>query len=65
MRWLEGWKQAVRTVHLMVGVPDYETYRAHRAAAHPGEPAMDRDQFYRTATDRRFGGGAGRINRCC
>jgi uncharacterized short protein YbdD (DUF466 family) len=55
----------VRTIHLMVGVPDYETYRAHRAADHPGEPVMDKDQFYRAATDRRFGGGAGRINRCC
>jgi uncharacterized short protein YbdD (DUF466 family) len=65
MPWRKAWKQMVRTIHLMVGVPDYETYRAHRAADHPGEPVMDKDQFYRAATDRRFGGGAGRINRCC
>jgi uncharacterized short protein YbdD (DUF466 family) len=29
-----------RTARLMIGVPDYETYVAHRRAKHPQEPIM-------------------------
>ena len=29
-----------RAARLMVGVPDYETYVAHRRAKHPNEPIM-------------------------
>ena len=29
-----------RTARLMIGVPDYETYVAHRRANHPQEPVM-------------------------
>ena len=48
---------------LMVGVPDYEAYLAHRRAAHPHEPAMSRKEFHRLATERRYARGA--VGRCC
>lgn len=58
-------RQFVRTAHLMVGHPDYEAYAAHRRAVHPGEPIMTRTEFHRERTERRFGGGADGISRCC
>ena len=54
-----------RTARAMVGVPDYDTYVAHRAAAHPGEPVMSRAEFVAERMEKRFGGGAGGISRCC
>jgi uncharacterized short protein YbdD (DUF466 family) len=65
MRWREGLKAAARTARLMVGVPDYDAYLAHRRAQHPEEPAMSRAEFFMERTERRFGGGAERIGRCC
>jgi uncharacterized short protein YbdD (DUF466 family) len=65
MRWRELLGRAAETARLMVGVPDYETYAAHRRSAHPGEPVMTRTEFHRERTERRFGGGADRIGRCC
>lgn len=51
------------TAHLMVGLPDYQRYVAHRRARHPGEPVMSRSEFVRERSDHRYGGrGAGR---CC
>jgi uncharacterized short protein YbdD (DUF466 family) len=61
----EALKQIAQTARLMVGVPDYDYYAAHRRAEHPGEPVMSRSEFYRERTERRFGGGANRIGRCC
>lgn len=61
----EALRQFVRTAHLMVGHPDYDAYVAHRRAAHPGEPLMSRAEFHRNRTERRFGGGAEGISRCC
>jgi uncharacterized short protein YbdD (DUF466 family) len=63
MRLREALKRARQTARLMVGLPDYETYLAHRRAAHPGEPAMSRDAFHRERTERRYGAGA--TGRCC
>ncbi|HEY0149078.1 MAG TPA: CstA-like transporter-associated (seleno)protein [Allosphingosinicella sp.] len=65
MRWHEAFAQAAKTARLMVGVPDYDTYAAHRRADHPGEPVMTRAEFHRERTERRFGGGPDRIGRCC
>lgn len=65
MQWREACKQLARTARLMVGVPDYEYYVAHREAAHPDEPVMSRAEFHRERTERRFGGGPDRIGRCC
>ena len=49
---------------LMIGVPDYDTYVAHRREAHPGEPVMSYAEFFRDRQDARYGG-KGRIGRCC
>ena len=65
MPWREAWRQCARMARLMVGVPDYEAYAAHRKAAHPGETVMSRAEFLKNRTERRFGGGADRIGRCC
>lgn len=63
MRWREAARQAARTARLMVGLPDYDAYAAHRLAEHPGEPLMSRAEFHRDRTERRYGAGA--TGRCC
>lgn len=65
MRLREAFEGAARTARLMVGVPDYEVYVAHRRAAHPDEPVMSRADFHRNRIERRFGGGSEGISRCC
>ncbi|HEX8192690.1 MAG TPA: YbdD/YjiX family protein [Allosphingosinicella sp.] len=62
MRWREAARRAAETARLMVGLPDYDRYLAHRRARHPGEPAMSRAEFHRERTERRFGAGT---SRCC
>ncbi|HEV2745769.1 MAG TPA: YbdD/YjiX family protein [Allosphingosinicella sp.] len=61
MPWREALRRAAETARLMVGVPDYGAYLAHRRARHPGEPAMTRAEFHRDCAARRYGG----ISRCC
>ena len=51
------------TARLMVGQPRYETYRAHLAAHHPGEPVMDEVAFFREREEARYGGKNG--GKCC
>ena len=65
MRLHDALKQLARTARLMVGIPDYDQYVAHRQAKHPGEPILTRAEFHRNRTERRFGGGADGISRCC
>ncbi len=57
--------RAAQTARLMVGVPDYDAYVAHRNAAHPDEPVMTLAEFHRDRVDRRYGGGKDRVMRCC
>jgi uncharacterized short protein YbdD (DUF466 family) len=57
MRW------AVRTARLMIGIPDYETYVAHRRSHHPGEPIMCYEEFFKECQKLRYAG-KGRF-RCC
>ena len=64
MRWRDALVQVARTARLMVGVPDYDVYAAHRRAEHPGEPMMSRAEFHRNRIERRFGA-CGGISRCC
>jgi len=45
---------AARTAHLMVGIPDYETYVRHRRVTHPEEPIMTYEEFYREVQKRRY-----------
>ncbi|MDR3517088.1 MAG: YbdD/YjiX family protein [Azospirillaceae bacterium] len=54
-----------QTSLLMVGVPDYDTYVAHRRANHPGQPVMSYPEFFRERQNSRYGGGDGKISRCC
>lgn len=58
-----GWlRQALR---LMVGLPDYGAYVAHRRQLHPGEAIMSEVAFFRERQDSRYGVSSGRINKCC
>lgn len=54
-----------KTARLMVGVPDYEAYVAHRRRAHPNEPVMSYEDFFRERQASRYGEGGGKISRCC
>jgi uncharacterized short protein YbdD (DUF466 family) len=54
-----------QAARLMVGVPDYDAYVAHRRATHPGEPVMTYAEFFRERQMRRYGGGGGQVGRCC
>jgi uncharacterized short protein YbdD (DUF466 family) len=49
----------------MIGVPDYEAYVAHRRQAHPGEPVMTYEEFFRERQASRYGENGGKISRCC
>ena len=53
----------VEMLRLMVGVPDYARYVAHRRARHPGEPVMTREEFVASSQTRRFA--SGKAPRCC
>lgn len=59
------WQRAVQTARLMVGVPDYGTYVAHRKAHHPDEPIMSYPEFFRERQDARYACGKGRFRGCC
>lgn len=61
----QGGRYLAQTLRLMVGVPDYPTYREHMATMHPGEPVMSYEQFFNDRQQARYGGGPGRIGRCC
>lgn len=52
-----------RTARLMVGLPDYEAYRARHCAAHPEREPMSRAEFHRERTERRYRRGT--AGRCC
>jgi uncharacterized short protein YbdD (DUF466 family) len=53
------------TARLMVGVPDYDNYVAHRRRAHPDEPVMTYAQFFRERQDSRYGVSKGKFRGCC
>lgn len=56
------WRTLARSARLAVGVPDYQTYVDHRRSAHPGEPVMSYEEFFRSRQDARYGRGT---SRCC
>ena len=58
-------EMVVKTARLMVGVPDYETYVAHRRVNHPGLPIMNYTEFFRERQDARYAVGKGRFRGCC
>ena len=53
------------TARLMVGVPDYPTYCAHRQTQHPDEPVMNYPEFFRERQAARYAVGKGRFRGCC
>jgi uncharacterized short protein YbdD (DUF466 family) len=54
-----------RTARLMIGVPDYETYVAHRRAQHPDQPVMSYVEFFRERQQARYAVSEGRLRGCC
>lgn len=58
-------RHLAQTARLMVGVPDYDAYVAHRQKAHPGEPIMSYEAFFKERQSSRYGENGGRISRCC
>jgi uncharacterized short protein YbdD (DUF466 family) len=59
------WGWAVQTARLMVGVPDYDNYVAHRKAQHPNEPIMSYAEFFRERQNARYACDRGRFKGCC
>ena len=56
----------VRAARHMVGISDYDAYVAQHNAAHPGEPAMTYEEFFRQRQDARYCGlGKDRFRGCC
>jgi uncharacterized short protein YbdD (DUF466 family) len=45
-----------------IGVPDCETYVAHRKANHPGQPMMSYVEFFRERRQARYTVGKGRFS---
>lgn len=56
---------STRTARLMIGVPDYETYVAHRQAKHPDQPIMTYVEFFGERQQARYAVGKGRFRGCC
>jgi uncharacterized short protein YbdD (DUF466 family) len=46
-------------LHWSVWVLVSATYVEHRRRHHPGEPVMNREQFFRDCQERRYAGGRG------
>ena len=58
-------ERVVQTARLMVGVPDYQAYLAHRRDQHPDKPAMTYEEFFRERQAARYAIGKGRFRGCC
>lgn len=62
-RFLQLLRLSRQTLRLMIGIPDYDAYLAHRCAHHPGEPVMSYAEFFRERQDSRYA--SGRVRGCC
>ena len=54
-----------RTARLMIGIPDYENYVAHRKANHPGLSIMTYEEFFVERQEARYGVSRWRLRGCC
>lgn len=54
-----------QTSRLMVGLPSYEVYLNHMRERHPDQTPMTYEQFFRERQQARYGGGSGKVTRCC
>jgi uncharacterized short protein YbdD (DUF466 family) len=50
---------------LMIGIPDYETYVAHRRSNQSDQPIMTYGEFVRERQEARYAVGKGRFRGCC
>jgi len=57
-------RQLSQSMRLMVGMPEYSTYVEHMKTAHPDQPVMSYEEFFRERQEARYGS-KGRLNRCC
>lgn len=57
-------KRFRQTLHLMVGMPDYEAYVTHLRTHHPDRPIPTRKAFADDCIKRRYDS-KGQPNRCC
>jgi uncharacterized short protein YbdD (DUF466 family) len=53
-----------QTFHLMVGMPDYQTYLTHHQKHHSGHPPMSYETFFRERQEARYSRKKGRVS-CC
>ena len=56
---------AVEGVVCELFLGDYDNYVAHHAAHHPDAPVMSYEEFFRERQNARYGGGSGKVSRCC
>lgn len=54
-----------QAARLMVGIPDYQAYVAHRRKTHPEESVMTYEEFFFERRDARYAVGKGRFRGCC
>ena len=62
---LRPWDLLARTARLMIGIPDYENYVAHRKMNHPDLPIMNYEEFFVERQEARYGVSRGRLRGCC
>jgi uncharacterized short protein YbdD (DUF466 family) len=55
---------ATRAARLLIGIPDYDTYVAHRRRRHPGEPVMTYEEFFRDRQAARYAFDKGKCRGC-
>jgi uncharacterized short protein YbdD (DUF466 family) len=56
------WSEVIRTVHRIIGAPDYEGYLAYMRRTHPGHRVLSREEHARECLTRRYTQPG---NRCC
>lgn len=60
---LQAGRYLGQSMRLMVGMPDYSAYLEHAQSAHPGEPVMTYEEFFRERQDAHYGASGKRG--CC
>lgn len=56
-KWLSSWA----LIRQMSGDDAYDRYLAHQASCHPGQPVLNRKEFFQRRLTRKWQG----ISRCC
>jgi uncharacterized short protein YbdD (DUF466 family) len=57
------WRELAGAIRTIFGMPDYDRYRSHREACHPGEPLLSPSDYYAQHLKRRYESGG--PTRCC